>query len=103
VTQKRVSKKPAPKRKAGSTSKRPASKRGATAKRRTRSEPSARPYRAPLTAAELGITCYECGAPAEWYDYARGRKHHRRGFICGLHERDSRSEKLLVRASPRPQ
>jgi hypothetical protein len=67
-------------------------------KRATRKRPAvARSYVMPKSAAELGISCAECGAPAEWFDYERGERDHRRGFICGAHARSANSEKLLVR------
>jgi hypothetical protein len=53
----------------------------------------------PHTAAELGITCAECGAPAEWFDYDRAGSDHKRGFICSAHTRSSHSEKLLTSAA----
>lgn len=72
----------------------------ATAKkaRTTRKKHKAtRPYTEPKTAAELGITCARCGAPAEYFDPDRGKKDHLAGFICGTEQRSPRSEKLLIR------
>lgn len=68
-----------------------------TSKRRKKRAPSPREYRMPHTAAELGIVCAECGAPAEWFDYDRAREDHRRGFICNDHPRGPGAEKLLVK------
>lgn len=67
-----------------------------TARKTTRKGPP-RPYVMPKTAAELGITCAECGADASWFDHQRGRRDHRAGFICSNHPRSAQSEKLLVR------
>ena len=57
-------------------------------------------YREPKTAKELGITCSVCGDDASWFDYRRGKRDHRAGFICGKEQRSAQSEKLLVRQEP---
>jgi len=56
-------------------------------------------YRQPHTAAELGIDCSVCHAPAEWFDYRRGQRDHRSGFICSVHPRSPNSSKLLIKPS----
>ena len=53
----------------------------------------------PKRADELGITCGECGQPAEWFDYGRARKDHRAGFVCDSHPALGRREKLLTASS----
>jgi hypothetical protein len=56
-------------------------------------------YREPHTATEMNIDCSVCHAPAEWFDYGRGNRDHRSGFICSAHPRSPNSEKLLVKPS----
>jgi hypothetical protein len=69
------------------------------ATRRAKKQPG-RVYREPHTAAELGITCAECGdgRPATYFDYGRVIDGDSRpAFICGAHQPLGRCEKLLVR------
>jgi hypothetical protein len=54
----------------------------------------------PHTAAELGIDCAICHAPAVWFDYGRARSDQRAGFVCDDHEKLGQCEKLLVRDQP---
>jgi hypothetical protein len=54
-------------------------------------------YRMPHTAADLGIDCAVCHAPAIWFDYGRAKDDHRAGFVCDSHPAVGRREKLLVK------
>lgn len=74
-----------------------------TSRRRKSSKQQPREYQMPHTAAELKITCAECGAPAEWFDYQRARQDHRRGFVCAKESRSAHAEMLLVREQPSAQ
>jgi hypothetical protein len=61
-----------------------------------------RPYIAPKTAAEHGLTCLSpapgadgvCGAPVIWFDYELGEKEFYKGFVCDAHKVSNRVEKL---------
>jgi hypothetical protein len=53
-------------------------------------------YQTPKTAAELGIVCSGCGAPAIWFDYEIGEKSHMQGFVCDEHKVSNRVEKLAM-------
>jgi hypothetical protein len=43
-------------------------------KKKRAKKPAPREYIMPKTAAELGIDCAICRAPAIWFDYGRARK-----------------------------
>ena len=64
---------------------------------RRRKQAAPREYRMPRTAAELGIDCAVCHSPATWFDYGRGERDHRAGFICDREEKRGKCERLLVR------
>lgn len=69
-------------------------------KRRTKKNAIPRPYVAPKTAAEHGITCLsevaeeKCGAPVIWFDYELGEQEFYKGFVCEAHKVSDRVEKL---------
>lgn len=56
-------------------------------------------YRMPKTAAELGIDCSICHAPAVWFDFRRGQRDHRAGFVCDKEPAIGHREKLLIKES----
>lgn len=81
-------------------------KRASKWKRSKKPGKSLHVYREPHTAAELGITCAECGSPAEYFDEMRvsralyatekAREEHLRGFICEREPRSPKAVKLAV-------
>jgi ribosomal protein L32 len=74
--------------------KKKSTKRRAT--RRAKKQPP-REYVMPKTAAEQGIDCAICHAPAIWFDYGRAQRDHRAGFVCDDHPAIGQREKLLVK------
>jgi hypothetical protein len=67
-----------------------------TAKKRAAGPPRA--YKMPHTAAELGLDCSICHAPAVWFDHGRARRDHRAGFVCDAEPQMGQREKLLVKS-----
>lgn len=74
--------------------KKPAKRR---ATRRGKKATAPHVYREPHTAAELGLDCALCGAPAIWFDFGRGQHDHRAGFVCDKEPPIDHRERLLVK------
>lgn len=68
-------------------------------KKATKRRPAGPPrqYVMPHTAAELGIDCAVCHAPAVWFDYGRAKPDHRAGFVCDAEPPMGQRERLLVK------
>ena len=75
----------------------PQKKKASKKARRRRESTPPRPYVMPKTAAELGITCSLCGSRAVWFDYGRGQRDHRAGFVCDAEPAIGQRERLLIK------
>jgi hypothetical protein len=68
------------------------------AKKTTKRKTPPHPYVLPKTAAQLGIDCAVCHAPAVWFDFGRGQRDHRSGFVCDNEPAVGNREQLLTQA-----